>query len=91
MQLDLVDKYCEENLARHSDANPKNIIDLYTVMYLPDNGGYGQDETYVIVKKDEYGYSGNSGLDVDGNGEITRKDLENKIEKEMEDYRSNLR
>jgi hypothetical protein len=88
-QLDLVEKFFQENLKDRSSANPKNVIDLYTLNFLPGAGGYGQGNDYIIAEKDgrySWAYDGNDGLDKDKDGRITRGDLEEHLNKKVNEY-----
>lgn len=89
-QLDLVHLYFKNLLCENKEADPKNIIDLYTLMFLPSAGGYGQSDDYRLAVRDgKNGWvynSYNDGLDKGNKGYITRGDLRQHINEEMKDY-----
>lgn len=93
-QLDLVDKFFEMNLAANPEADPSNIIDLYTIMFLPATGGYGGSDSFVLANNtDRYAWAYNlqPGFDTNSDGVIDRGDLRRHIDSQMSDYRANIR
>ncbi len=85
-QLDVVHDFFKENLDTHTDADPQNIIDLYTLMAGGSRGGFGQGNDYVVIPKSDGAYAGNAPMDMDGVNGITRGDLRNWIDSEMQKY-----
>ncbi len=62
----------------------KNVVDIYVVNAAPSSLGKA-----VVYEKGSQGYSGNSDLDFDNDGKITRDELEKHLEKRMVEYLSN--
>ena len=74
-QLDLVEKYIK-SASPYKNGEELDAGTLYAVMFLP-----GRAKKNALCVKGESYYSYNSGLDVDGDGVITKQDLANRLNK----------
>lgn len=85
-QLDLVEKYFKKT-DYYMKGEKKSAADLYSICFLP-----GRADREVLTTKGESYYSYNSGLDLNKDGQITKSDLNNRLDKkyaEMEkEYRN---
>lgn len=74
-QLDYVEKYLRVQAPKNKDGSLRirNLGDLYMVVHWP--AGAGKGDSYVLYSEDDpendY-YSANKGLDLDGDGKVTR-------------------
>ena len=89
-QLDLVEQFFIDRFRENPTANPNNIVDLYTLMFLPVAGGYGKGDDFIITDSTEEYYYWNTSLDENNDQKITRGDLRKHVEVEIELYNKNL-
>lgn len=76
-QLDLVEKYFKMTKSRAFSSNARlSAADLYSLCFLP-----GRASRDVLTQRGENYYSCNSGLDVNGDGKITKSDLAQRIDR----------
>ena len=69
-QLDLVEKYYKMNEGRLPNGRKLTAADLYAVTFLP-----ARAKKEVLTRSGEDYYDSNKGLDVNGDGAITKSDL----------------
>ena len=67
-QLEFVDKYFD--LWAKSRVRPQNFGDMAMLIMWPR--AVGRDDNYILYQRGDEAYSGNSPLDLDGNGVVTR-------------------
>lgn len=76
-QLDLVEKYFKMTKNRAFSSNHRlSAADLYSLCFLP-----GRASRDVLTQRGENYYSSNRGLDVNGDGKITKSDLAQRIDR----------
>lgn len=76
-QLDLVEKYFKMTKNRAFSSNHRlSAADLYSLCFLP-----GRASRDVLTQRGENYYSSNRGLDVNGDGKITKSDLAQGIDR----------
>lgn len=78
-QLDYVAKFFKMNMKTFKMGNgPMSAADLYSLIFLPARANRD-----VLTSQGENFYSANAGLDMDGDGKITKADLNRRINKCM--------
>lgn len=78
-QLDYVAKFFEKNKKTYNIGDgPMSAGDLYSLVFLP-----ARSNREVLTSKGEIYYKANAGLDVDGDGQITKSDLDKRVAKFM--------
>lgn len=78
-QLDYVAKFFKKNMQTFKMGNgPMSAADLYSLIFLPARANRD-----VLTARGEKFYSANAGLDMDGDGKITKADLNRRIQKCM--------
>ena len=78
-QLDYVAKFFKMNMKTFKMGDgPMSAADLYSLIFLPARANRD-----VLTAKGENYYSANAGLDMDGDGKITKSDLNKRINKFM--------
>lgn len=78
-QLDYVAKFFKMNMKTFKMGDgPMSAADLYSLIFLP-----ARANREVLTSKGENFYSANAGLDMDGDGKITKSDLNKRINKCM--------
>lgn len=78
-QLDYVAKFYKKNMQTFKMGNgTMSAADLYSLIFLP-----ARANREVLTAKGENYYSANAGLDMDGDGKITKSDLNKRINKCM--------
>lgn len=78
-QLDYVAKFFKMNMKTFKMGDgPMSAADLYSLIFLP-----ARANREVLTAKGENFYSANAGLDMDGDGKITKSDLNKRINKCM--------
>ena len=73
-QLDLVEKYYKMNANRLPKGKKLTAADLYAVTFLP-----ARAKREVLTRSGEKYYNSNRGLDVNGDGVITKSDLNERL------------
>lgn len=78
-QLDYVAKFFKMNMKTFKMGDgPMSAADLYSLIFLPARANRD-----VLTSKGENFYNANAGLDMDGDGQITKADLNRRIQKCM--------
>ena len=81
-QLDYVDKFFDMVKGNKFGSNEKlNAGNLYGLVFLP---AYAKND--VLCTSSSGYYSGNKGLDLDGDGAITNKDLTNRVQNKYKEF-----
>ena len=81
-QLDYVDKFFDMVKGNKFGSNEKlNAGNLYGLVFLP---AYAKND--VLCTSSSGYYSGNKGLDLDGDGAITNKDLTNRVKNKYQEF-----
>ena len=81
-QLDYVDKFFDMVKGNKFGSNEKlNAGNLYGLVFLP---AYAKND--VLCTSSSGYYSGNRGLDLDGDGAITNKDLTNRVQNKYKEF-----
>lgn len=83
-QLDLVRRYLIPYKAKIQASN--DPIDTYAAILYP--AMIGKPDTFVMATKGTLVYSENSGLDMDGNGQITKADVRRYFFKNVDAFRA---
>ena len=83
-QLDYVYLYFKDYIGKLEDA-----VDLYWVMCTTKPIGKGDYDVVYDSRSNPSAYNGNAGMDHDKDGKITRRDLKEHLEIQLEDYWTN--